>query len=447
MTDAPPPLDFAMEPELVGGPPTQLAGTIPSPEEFARAFFPDLIGADAAEGKQAIAEFWSLFGVHKVQWTIQESGPDNRNLNSGNNKIHCICGSCFKLITEAGPLKGRGFHVTRIHHHVNGCRTRHGCNMPHTFGASTLRWPAEVLERGIFQAAVSQLKSQDVKDDKASVLIDFTKKGDKRHVKDMKDCGIDQSELDSYILRVLCHISHHFNMSQDVQCGLLFIKSAAVIFGGTVAQHPHCDVCRCHQTETEQKIWNSFRDVPGHHPPATVFVPFEACRSLHLIQGGSEESAMKIRAGTASCMRGDCPHGGVAHKAGDLHCAGHFHLDSNRHQRMENTVSCCIGDMPKFDHSLFSPKDLAKNKAELKRQLANIEAMENENAAKKNLKMELVAKKEEERKKADELASLHYVGPRARSRKEQLAINVLNNVFSMMWVCSWLWIYSFWRLP
>jgi hypothetical protein len=103
--------------------------------------------------------------------------------------------------------------------------------------------------------------------------------------------------------------------------------------------------------------------------------------------------------------------------------------------------------MPKFDHSLFSPKDLAKNKAELKRQLANIEAMENENAAKKNLKMELVAKKEEERKKADELASLHHVGPRARSRKEQLAINVLNNVFSMMWVCSWLWIYSFWRLP
>jgi hypothetical protein len=32
--------------------------------------------------------------------------------------------------------------------------------------------------------------------------------------------------------------------------------------------------------------------------------------------------------------------------------------------------------------------------------------------------MELVAKKEEERKKADELASLHYVGPRTRSRKE-----------------------------
>jgi hypothetical protein len=170
--------------------------------------------------------------------------------------------------------------------------------MSHTFGASTLRWPANVLERSIFEGVVSELKSQSVEELVANkaVLIDFNDNGDKCCVMDLRDCGLSQSERDFCILRVLCCVSHHFNMSQDVQSGLLFIASAAIIFGGTVPQHPPCKVCRCHQTQSEKDILTSFRDVPGHHPPATAFVPFEACRALHLLQGGMEESAMMITA-------------------------------------------------------------------------------------------------------------------------------------------------------
>jgi hypothetical protein len=118
-------------------------------------------------------------------------------------------------------------------------------------------------------------------------------------------------------------------------------------------------------------------------------------------------------------MRDDCPHGGVACTDGELHCASHFHLDSSRCIRMDNTVSCFIADMPKNDLSLFSPKDLAKNKAELKRQLLSIEELENKQAEKKKLTNELAAKKIQEEKKAVEKARLEHVGPKTGSREDQ----------------------------
>ena len=129
MTDLPPPSDVAEEPEYVGGPPNKLLASIPTSENYAVAFFPDFIG-DAGQAKEALSNFWSSIGVHKVQWTVTANalGPDKRIFNSGGSKLYCVCGSCLKLIAEAGPVKGKGFHVTRIHHHVNGCLTRYGCN-------------------------------------------------------------------------------------------------------------------------------------------------------------------------------------------------------------------------------------------------------------------------------------------------------------------------------
>jgi hypothetical protein len=421
MANVPPPLDIAEEPEkLVGGSPSKLLGTIPTSEDYAGAFFPGFIGRDAARAKEVLTNFWSSIGVHKVQWTIKASalGPDKKSFNSGSSKVYCICGLCLKLIAEAGPVKEKGWHVTRIHHHVSGCPTRFGCNMPHTFGASTLRWPAKVLERGIFEAEISELKSQSVEERAANkvFLIDFSNNGDQRFYKELKDCRLSESDIGFYILRVLYYISHHLNMSKDVQDGLLFIHSASIIFGGTLPQHPHYDVYRYHQTQKEKEIWTSFRDAPGHHPPATIFVPFEAYRELHLLQSGMEESSMKIMAGTALYMRGDCPHGGVGYTDGELRCAGHFHLDSSRYIRMNNTISYFTPEMPKYDLSVFSAKELAENKAELKRQLSSIEEIENEQAAKKKVANELAAKKMQEEKEALEKVRLSYVGVGSRTR-------------------------------
>ena len=177
--------------ELVGGPPPKLLGAIPTSEDFAGAFFPDFLGDDAGQAKDALANFWSSIGVHKVQWTTKASalGPDKKSFNSGGSKVHCICGTCLKLIAEAGPVKGKGWCVTGIHHRVSGCPTRCGCNTPHTFGASTLRWSSKVLERGTFDSEILELKSQSVEEWVSNKVftVDFNDNGDKRCYKELED--------------------------------------------------------------------------------------------------------------------------------------------------------------------------------------------------------------------------------------------------------------------